>query len=340
MDDKEKILIIDDELIPRYSIQQVLKDRYSVFTAAGGAEGLDFMAHNHADLVVLDIRMPDMDGITVLKEIKKRFPDTEVVLLTAYASLESARSAVRFGALDYLIKPFDKSDVINVVERGLQKKRVQISIKSEREKLLDKTKYLECQVNKAREKMMMYDEGTVNALILAIDAKDHYTSDHSGNVARLSYLIAEILGLPKEECNKLRQAGIIHDIGKIGIDEAILRKKGPLTKEEFIEMKKHSEIGARIVNAVPFMGDTAQIIYYHHERFDGTGYPEGLKEEEIPVPARIVAIADAVDSMMHDRPYRARLPVDEILTELKVCSGTQFDPVIVDAILKSKKLLK
>lgn len=336
MDDKEKILIIDDELIPRYSIQQVLKDRYTVFTASGGSEGLNFMAQNPTDLVVLDIRMPDMDGITVLKEIKKRYPDTEVVLLTAYASLESARNAVRLGALDYLTKPFDKDDVINVVERGLQKRRAQETIKAEREKLLDKTKYLEEQINKARENIMMCYEGTVNALILAIDAKDHYTSDHSENVARLSSLIAEVFGFSKDVRDKLKQAAIIHDIGKIGVDEAILRKKGTLTPEEFAEIKRHPEIGARIVKAIPFLEETFQIILHHHERFDGTGYPKGLKGDEIPLCVRIVTIADAIDAMIHDRPYRNRLPTEEILKELKNGAGTHFDPAIVEAVLRSK----
>lgn len=339
MGDREKILVIDDDLIPRYSIQQVLKDRYVVFTAAGGIEGLDFMAQNPTDLVVLDLKMPDMDGITVLREIKKRYPDTEVVLLTAYASLESARSAVRLGALDYLVKPFDKNDVLNIVERGLQKKRAYETTKLERETLLGKNKTLEEQITIAREKIMMCYEGTVNALILAIDAKDHYTSDHSENVARLSNLIAETLGMPEDERERLRQAAIIHDIGKIGIDEAILKKKGPLTPDEFAEIKKHPEIGARIVNAVPFLEEAAQIILYHHEKYDGTGYPAGLKGEEIPLPVRVVTIADVVDAMMHDRPYRGRIPMDEIIAKLKENAGTHFDPFIVELILR-KKLLK
>lgn len=336
MDRKEKILIIDDELSPRESIRMVLRDRYIVSTVSGGTEGLDFMAQNPVDLVVLDIIMPGMDGITALQEIKKRHPDTEVVLLTAYASLETARSAIRLGALDYLTKPFDKDDVVKVVERGLEKKRANASLKLEREKLLYKTKDLEEQVTKVRENIMTCYEGTVKALILTIDAKDHYTFDHSEHVARLSASVAEVLGLSKNIRDKIEHAAVIHDIGKIGVDEGILRKRGPLTAKEFTEIKKHPEIGSTIVQSVPFLEDAIPVILYHHERYDGKGYPEGLKGEEIPLNARIVIVADAIDAMMHARPYRDSLLMKKVLSELKDNAGTQFDPMIVDMILKGK----
>ncbi len=338
--DKKRVLVIDDELSPRESIRLVLKDRYSVSIATGGVEGLDFMSKNPIDLVVLDIKMPGMDGITALQEIKKNHPETEVVLLTAYASLETAKSAIRLGAFDYLTKPFDKDDVINVVERGLEKKFSGDSLKLEHEKLLNKTVYLEKQISKARQNVSMCYEGTVKALILTIDAKDHYTFDHSEHVARLSLSIAEVLNLPKNVKNMIEHAAIIHDIGKIGVDENILRKRGPLTAEEFAEIKKHPEIGTTIVKSVPFLEDAIPVILYHHERYDGKGYPEGLKGEKIPINARIVMVADAIDSMMHARPYRDSLPMDKVLSELRDNAGTQFDPAIVDLILTKKISLK
>lgn len=340
MNNEEKILIIDDELMPRYSIQQVLKGRYTVFTATGGKEGLDLMAQNSMDLVVLDLRMPDMDGITVLREIKKRYPDTEVILLTAYASLDSARSALRLGAFDYLTKPFDKDDVINVIERGLQKKRDLSTKKLEHEDLLLTKEYLTQEIESVRQNLMLYYDGTIKALIYAIDAKDHYTFDHSEHVAKLSSIIAEGVGFPKLTKEKLQHAAIMHDIGKIGISEHLLRKESLLTRDEHIEMRKHPNIGARIVNAVPFLEDTVEVILYHHERFDGTGYPEGLKGDKIPLTARIVAIADTVDAMMRDRPYRKALSYSQLIDELKKGSGTQFDPEIVTLIIDNKiKLL-
>jgi putative nucleotidyltransferase with HDIG domain len=338
--DRQKILIIDDELSPRESIRMVLKDSYLVSTASGGAEGLESMAQNPADLVLLDIKMPGIDGITALQEIKKKHPNTEVILVTAFESLETAKSAVRFGAFDYMTKPFDKDELIKVVGKGLEKKRESEGQKIERENLLYKTRYLEDQVNKARESIMMGYEGTVRALILTVDAKDHYTFDHSEHVARLSSEIANILNLPSNIIDKIEKAANMHDIGKIGVDEMILRKNGRLTPEEFLEIKKHPEIGARIVRQVPFLDDVVPVILYHHERYDGKGYPEGLKGENIPLHARIVMVADSIDSMMHARPYRGSLSMGKVFKELEDNIGTQFDPMIVDVILKGKILLK
>lgn len=336
MNNEEKILVIDDELMPRYAIQQVLKGKYTVLTAAGGKEGLDLMAQNSVDLVVLDLRMPDMDGITVLKEIKKRYSDTEVILLTAYAGVESARSAVRLGALDYLSKPFDKDEVINVIERGLQKRRDLKRTRSEHEDLLRTKESLTNEIETTRQNLMLYYEGTIKALIYAIDAKDHYTFNHSEHVAKLSSVIADEMGFSKIRKDKLQHAAIMHDIGKIGVNEQILRKEGLLNKEEHDEMRKHPEIGARIVNAVPFLEDTVEVILYHHERFDGTGYPEGLRGDKIPLTARIVAIADTVDAMMRDRPYRKALSHSKLTDELKNGAGTQFDPEIIKLIIDNK----
>ena len=336
MDNKEKILIIDDEFAPRESLRMVLKDKYIVSTARGAQEGFNFMAQTPVDLVVLDILMPVISGIEALQEIKSRHPDTEVVLLTAYASLETARSAVRFGASDYLTKPFDKDEVIKVIEKGLEKKRAKDSLKLEREKIWNRAQNLEEQINRARENLIMSYEGTVKALILTIDAKDHYTFNHSEHVARLSSAIAGALDISKDVRDKLEQAALMHDIGKIGVNEVILRKNGELTQEEFDEIKKHPVIGATIVQQVPFLEHAVQVILYHHERFDGKGYPKGLKGEEIPLTARIVMIADAIDSMMRARPYRNALAMEKVLSELRDYAGIQFDPLIVDLILKGK----
>ncbi|MBI5187483.1 MAG: HD-GYP domain-containing protein, partial [Nitrospirae bacterium] len=233
-------------------------------------------------------------------------------------------------------KPFDKDDVINVVERGLLKRRNLKKSMLEYENLLHTKKYLEDQIETARQNFIICYEGTIKALIRAIDAKDHYTFDHSEHVAKLSSAIADKLGFSKIMRNKLEQAAIIHDIGKIGVNEQILRKEGSLTTSEFAEIKKHPEIGDRIVNAVPFLEDTVQVILYHHERFDGTGFPEGLKRNNIPLPVRIVTIADAIDAMMRDRPYRNALSHSQIIDELKKGAGTQFDPEVVSLITSNK----
>jgi putative nucleotidyltransferase with HDIG domain len=335
-----KILVIDDELAPRESIRMVLKDQYSVSTADGAYEGLDIMNQSPVDLVVMDIKMPKMDGITALQEIKKLHPDTEVVLLTAYASLETARDAIRFGAFDYLIKPFDKDNVLKVVEKGLAKRRANRGLKLERDILLDRASYLEDQVSEARNNIMTCYEGTVRALILTIDAKDHYTYNHSNRVANLSSSLAEALGVPDKTIKEMVHAASIHDIGKIGVEESILRKNGRLTLDEYTEIKKHPSIGVRIVQSVPFLEDAIPVILYHHERYDGKGYPEGVKGEQIPLSARIVMVADAIDAMMSSRPYRDALTIQKVLSELRENSGMQFDPEIVDIILKGKVSLE
>jgi putative two-component system response regulator len=336
VNNREKILIIDDEMAPRESIRMVLKDRYAVSTATGAHEGLNLISQEPVDLVVMDIKMPKMDGITALQEIKKKYPDTEVVLLTAYASLETARDAIRFGAFDYLLKPFDKDDILMVVEKGLARRRSNTGLKLERDTLLDRASYLERQITEARTNIMMCYEGTVKALILTIDAKDHYTYNHSNRVAILSSSIASSLELPNKTIKEIEHAASIHDIGKIGIDENILKKNGRLTTDEYTEMKKHPAIGVRIVQSVPFLEDAIPVILYHHERYDGNGYPEGVKGEEIPLSARIVVVADAIDAMMSARPYRGALTMNNVMSELRNNAGTQFDPDIVDIILQGR----
>ncbi len=339
MEIKEKILVIDDELAPRESIRMVLKDDYSVSTAVGAHEGLDIMEQEPADLVVMDIKMPKMDGITALQEIKRRHPDTEVVLLTAYASLETARDAIRYGAFDYLIKPFDKDDVLLVVRKGLEKRRTSTDLKQERDKLLFRASYLEEQVENARNNIMTCYEGTVKALILTIDAKDRYTFNHSNRVAQLSTSLAKALGVEDKTIKEIEHAASIHDIGKIGVEEAILRKNGRLTSDESEEIKKHPSIGVRIVKSVPFLEDAIPVILHHHERYDGKGYPEGLEGSRIPLSARIVVVADAVDAMMNSRPYRDSLTADRVMRELNSNAGTQFDPEIVEIIVQGRVAL-
>jgi len=323
-------------MAPRESLRMVLKDRYTISTAFSAREGLNILEQNPIDLVVLDIMMPGTNGIEAMQEIKARYPDIEIILLTAYASLETAKSAIRFGAFDYLSKPFDKDDVIKVIERGLEKRRANKHLKLERKELWERARYLEEQITKASETLMESYEGTVKALISTIDAKDHYTFNHSEHVARLSISISNALELSNISHDKLQQAAIMHDIGKIGVDEQILRKNGRLTPEEFTEIKKHPVIGAKIVQPVSFLEDVIPVILYHHERFDGRGYPEGLKSEEIPLTARIIMVADAIDAMMRPRPYRGALPKEKVLSELKNNAGSQFDPMVVDVVLSGR----
>lgn len=334
MDNRHKILVVDDELGPRESIRMILLDRYNIVTAENGKRALELLKNEEFDLVILDIRMPDINGIDLLSEIKSRFPDTEVVMITAYASLNTATNALRYGALDYLMKPFDRASVLDVVEKGLSRRSRIRENRSMYNELLQENVTLQEEIECASENIQKHYLETVNSLVAAIDAKDSYTKNHQENVSALAVILGTEMGIPAGYLGVLQQAAILHDIGKIGVPENILMKPDVLTREEFDILKQHPIIGARIVSPVQFLKDVVPIILHHHERFDGSGYPDGLKGEEIPLGARIIAIADAVDAMLSDRPYAGIKSIEEVKENLVVFSGTQFDPEIVDISLK------
>ncbi|MEW6457968.1 HD-GYP domain-containing protein [Candidatus Desulforudis audaxviator] len=312
----------------------ILQDHYEISTAQNGHQALDYLSKNEFDLVILDIRMPDVNGIDLLAEVKKKVPETEVVMITAYASVDTAASALRLGALDYLIKPFDRKAVMEVVEKGLSRRAESRKIRSRLDELQLANKTLRREIEKAFVNIQRHYLETVRSLVAAIDAKDSYTKSHQERVVMFAMLLGAELGLSAGEIDVLRQAAVLHDIGKIGVPEQILRKPEHLISEEFDIIRQHPVIGAEIISPVRFLSEVVQIVLHHHERFDGTGYPDGLKGAEIPLGARILAVADAVDAMLSDRPYARARTVAEVREELRRCSGTQFDPQLVKIALK------
>jgi response regulator RpfG family c-di-GMP phosphodiesterase len=336
MNGRNRVLVVDDELGPREALRMILKDHYEVSLAEDGNSALGLIARERYDVVILDIKMPDRDGIEVLKIAKEMNPDVEVVMITAYATVNTAREAIRHGALDYLIKPFDKKDVEKVVEKGIAKRMERQLSRERMEELQLATRSLSRQVDKAKTDIQRHYDGTVKALIAAIDAVDHYTRGHSERVSNFSALLAQEVGFPSHQIVLLQQAAIVHDIGKIGVESRILRKQGSLTREELDELKRHPQIGVEIVGPVPFMAEVLPVILHHHERYDGKGFPHGLRGEEIVLGARIVAVADAVDAMLSDRPYRKALTLQEVRLELEREAGTQFDPQISSALISSE----
>jgi response regulator RpfG family c-di-GMP phosphodiesterase len=336
MNEKGRILVVDDELGPREALRMILKDRYEVKIAGDGTSALSLIAREKFDVVILDIKMPDRDGIEVLRIAKEIDRDLEVVMITAYATVNTAREAIRHGALDYLIKPFDKTDVEKVVERGIAKKQDRQLNRERMKELQRATSHLSEQVEMAKMDIQHHYDGTVKALIAAIDAVDHYTRGHSERVSNFAVKLAEVVGFPRHQIVLLQQAAIVHDIGKIGVESRILRKQGALTPEELDEIKRHPQIGVEIVGPVPFMAEVLPVILHHHERYDGKGFPKGLQGEEIVLGARIVSIADAVDAMLSDRPYRKALTLQEVKGELEKESGTQFDPQVASALISSE----
>lgn len=334
METKSKVLVVDDEVGPREAMRMILKNRYDVVTAENGEEALEYMNNTEFDVAFVDIKMAGIDGIELLQKMKERRQDIEVILMTAYASLHTAKKALRHGAIEYLIKPFDHRDVLEVVEKGINKRRAYLNTIHEIRKLYITTRELSREVEEAKRSIEHHYASTVKALLAAIDAKDQYTRGHSERVSRFSVFLAEKIGIPQNKLSALEQAALIHDIGKIGIEENILRKKGTLDSSELEEIKKHPLIGARIIDSVEFLKEMMPVILYHHERFDGMGFPEGLKGHAIPWNARVVAIADAVDAMLCDRPYRSALTLEHVKRELSVTAGRQFDPDMISTLIK------
>ncbi len=332
--DHAEILVVDDELGPRESLRMILKDRYRVATATDGRAALDVIGRDEPDMVLLDLKMPDMDGIEVLERLRAMDSEAEVAIVTAYATLDTARAALRLGAIDYLIKPFQRDEVEAVVRKGLDRRKVRRELRDRFARLELANESLVSEVERATDAIRSHYEETVRALTLALDAKDHYTAEHSVVVATLTVELAEALDFQPDEIALLRQAALVHDLGKIGVDEAVLKKRGLLTPYELRQMQKHPVVGAEIIGAAAFMRGAIPAVRHHHEHPDGSGYPDQLPLRRIPFEARVIAVADAIHAMLSDRPYRGPMPAEAVIAELKRQSGTQFDSEVIEVAIE------
>jgi putative nucleotidyltransferase with HDIG domain len=337
MKSRDHILVIDDEKSVRLSLKYLLHKQYKVHMAAGALEGMFCCAEHKIDVIMMDIRMPGKDGLSALADLKKKHPLVEVVLITAYASLDTVRDAIRFGAFDYLTKPFGRDEVLSVIKRALCKRQQSLEMKKERDILFENQLCLEDKVAEARQNMLSSCESTIMSALLTINARDSYTYDHSHRVSSTAERIAAALGLTAGEIAWIRCAATMHDIGKLGVDEDALKEKKRLTPLQHEEIKHHPAYGARLLSTLPFLKEAVQLVQHHHERYDGKGYPDGLAGYEIPVGARIIAIADAIDAMAHSR-YKEASPRLRIRDELEECACGQFDPDIVHLVLKKDLL--
>jgi len=336
--EKPLILIVDDELGPRESLRMILRDDYGLETAASGKEAITFIEKNEFDLIILDIRMPEMNGIDLLKVIREKTPATEVIMVTAYATVDTATEALRLGAVDYLYKPFDVSQVRTVVKKGLNKRYQSKEVGRKMDELQLAKLNLEEEIKSTKSSIQSHYRETIDSLVAAVDAKDSYTKGHQERVAELVKIIGETMNLDAGELEAICKAATLHDIGKIGVEEKILRKINELDYKEYEVVKKHPVIGADILSPATFLKEIIPLVLYHHERYDGKGYPEGLKGDHIPFGSRVIAIADAVDAMLWERPYATSKTVAAVEEELKQFSGTQFDPDIIAVILDKKMI--
>jgi response regulator RpfG family c-di-GMP phosphodiesterase len=328
------ILVVDDELGVRESLRMILKDEYRVLTADCGEAAEEMVRAAGPDAVLLDIRLGRSDGIEVLRSIRAIDSATQVAMITAYATIETARLAMQLGAVDYLTKPFDCTTVRGVVCDLVARKDAAQKDSEQIQTLRKTNEALKHAVTRYQDQMQDNYTGTVIALISAIDAKDRYTRDHSVRVSLISQALAEEMGLNQDQIRTARLAGLIHDIGKIGISESVLRKAGKLTPDEWTEMKRHPALGADIISPVPSLAPAVPGVLEHHERPDGKGYPRGLSGNAISIVGNILSVADSVDAMSSDRVYRGPMPPDRIVDELLMGTGAQWAADVVDAAIR------
>lgn len=321
-------LVVDDEPHLRRVLVRLMKaDGFSCEEAGNGVEALEQMKMHPATLVVTDLHMPQMDGIGLLRELRRLYPDTAVMMITAVADVSTAVNCLNVGAMDYLTKPFHLEEVRARVRQALERRRLVIDNRDYQERLEDRVKV---QARRLEELFL----ASIQSLADSLEVKDPYTLGHSLRVSRHSVVIARALGLDREVVAQVELGGHVHDIGKIGVREAVLNKPGPLTPDEYQHIMTHPMVGWRILS--PLLAEkpiALNIVRSHHERYDGRGIPDGLAAEEIPLEARIAAVADTFDAMTSVRPYRPGAPVAATIVELRRCSGSQFDPRVVDSFV-------
>jgi putative nucleotidyltransferase with HDIG domain len=331
----ERILVVDDEDSIREIVSSMLSSaNYQCRQAASGLEALALLdSGEEFELMLSDLMMAGLDGIGLLERTKERYPDMPVVMVTAVHDISVALTAIRNGAYDYLLKPFEREQLLNTVRRALENRRLKLENRAYQTNLEALVQQRTEQWRLALLNLEKSYDYTLEALGDALDMKDAETEGHSRRVTAYTIAIARAIGIPKDHIAVIARGAFLHDIGKMAIPDAILRKPGPLTPEEVSVMKEHSFRGYNMLKRIPFLQEAAEIVYSHQEKFDGSGYPRGLKGEEIPLGARIFSIADTLDAIRSDRPYRPARPLGAAKEEISVWSGRQFDPKIVEVFL-------
>ncbi|HEV2387073.1 MAG TPA: HD domain-containing phosphohydrolase [Candidatus Acidoferrales bacterium] len=328
------ILIVDDEEPIREVLSSLLEaGGYQCTAATGGAEALALLRAGSFDLVLSDILMPGMDGLALLHHVREEKPDLPVVMVTAMHDISAAIGSIRTGAYDYLLKPFEKDQLYFSVRRALEHRRLVVENRNYQEGLERLVAQRTSQLSAALRELEQSYDYTLEALGGALDLKDAETEGHCERVTAYTILIARALGTDQQTLHQIARGAFLHDIGKMGIPDGILRKPAPLSDAERKIMRRHCEIGFSVLEDIPFLRPAAEIVLTHQEHYDGSGYPAGLRGEEIPLGARIFAVADALDAMISDRPYRKAMPLAAARDEIRRCAGTQFDPAVVEAFL-------
>jgi putative nucleotidyltransferase with HDIG domain len=322
----EKILVVDDEEAIREVVSTLLEAQgYRCTVCANGRLALEAFRKDTFDLALSDIVMPEMDGLKLLAELRNEDPDVPVIMVTAMHDISIALEAIRAGAYDYILKPFEKDQLHLSVRRALEHRRLVMENRTYQSDLE--------QLSIALQDLEQSYDYTLEALGGALDAKDAETEGHCQRVTAFTITIARSMGVDKAQLRHIARGAFLHDIGKMGVPDSILTKPGPLTADERNVMRRHCDIGYSVLERIPFLKEAAEIVLSHQECYDGSGYPRGLKGEQIPLGARIFAVADTLDAMISDRPYRKALPIATAREEIKRFSGRQFDPKVVEVFL-------
>jgi len=330
MTDKGKILAVDDTPASLRLLTDILKEEgYEVRSAISGELALHAATSNPPDLVLLDIRMPEMDGYEVCRRLKAQ-PETRsvpVIFVSAVSETDVKVQGFEIGAVDFVTKPYQRDELLARV-------RTHLELNSLRNHLEDLVAERTVELRESEKKLRTSLLDSITALAAMVEMRDPYTAGHQRRVAQLAVAIAKELQLPEEQVEGIHLAGVVHDVGKIQVPAEILSKPGKLSELEFTLIKEHSQNGYEILKTIDFPWPIAQIVAQHHERLDGSGYPQALRGDQILLDAKILAVADVVESMVSHRPYRPGLGLDAALTEIEHNKGKLFDPLVVEACIK------
>ncbi len=331
----ERILVVDDEEAIREIVSSMLTSaNYKCRQASSGTEALALLESGEEfELMLSDLMMAGLDGIGLLEKSKEKFPDMPVVMVTAVHDISVALAAIRNGAYDYLLKPFEREQLLATARRALENRRLKVENRNYQTNLEALVTARTEQLRKAMTNLERSYDITLEALGDALDLKDAETEGHSKRVTAYTIAIARHMGLSADQIRVIARGAFLHDIGKMAIPDAILRKPGALNAEEVAVMREHCFRGYQLLRRIPFLGEASEIVYAHQEKYDGTGYPRGLKADDIPLGARIFSVADTLDAITSDRPYRPAQTVKAAKEEIQRWTGRQFDPEVVKVFL-------
>ena len=322
----EKILVVDDEPAIRELIKSLLELTYDVDTAVDGLDALEKIGRNEYEAIISDIKMPNLDGIGLLRRLREIDEDMSVIMVTAVEDIDVIRKTIKSSIYDYITKPF-LGQIIDVTDKAVERTKLLRQVRNHQE-------YLEKEVVRQRKLILGATFRSISSLCNALDARDSYTAGHSARVADCSRRIAEEMQSSEAEPQQINDAGLLHDVGKIGIPDAILLKNGKLSPDEYEKVKEHPLEAVRILAPAIMERQTLAGIRHHHERYDGNGYPDGLAGQSIPLAGRILACADCYDALTSTRSYRDAMTEGEAIKEIKRVTGTQLDPDVVDVFLR------